>query len=123
MNVIDQLNVERQARGTAQSARDEKRQAIVSKQETLGVQALGLADEIARQVPILAQAVTWAGGGGLWVAPWFGQERSPILTPSLPPASRMLPQTTLRLSQDAHPNLPFRQTYWTRLPLWKHHPF
>lgn len=63
MNVIDQLNVERQARGTAQSARDEKRQAIVSKQETLGVQALGLADEIARQVPILAQAVTWAGGG------------------------------------------------------------
>ena len=62
MNVIDQLNVERQARGTAQSVRDEKRQAIVSKQETLGVRALGLADEIARQVPILAQAVTWAGG-------------------------------------------------------------
>ena len=62
MNVIDQLNVERQARGVAQSARTAKRQAVISEQETLVGRALGLAGEIDQQAPLLAQAVTWAGG-------------------------------------------------------------
>lgn len=62
MDLLEQLDVEHHNRTLAQNERCTKRQALASKQETLRLQARGVANQISLQGPLVAQALSWAEG-------------------------------------------------------------
>jgi signal transduction histidine kinase/CheY-like chemotaxis protein len=62
MDLLEQLQAERHARSLAQALRDTKRQDVENGQETLGLQARNLAQQIAEKGPLVAQTLTWAQG-------------------------------------------------------------
>ena len=60
MDLLEQLETERHTRKLAETLRANRQRAIVSGQERLALRAQSLANQMARQNPNVAQALTWA---------------------------------------------------------------